>query len=101
MIEKNTWVCLRRTVLAAEERAPGIPADTAGCPLMVWVRGALLSNAEVGSEATVRTRTGRVERGFLEEVQPQYSLGYGDFIPELQQIGSQARDILFGGDHRE
>lgn len=98
MINRGTWVVLRRVVLTAQERAPGIPQDTAATPLMQWVKGALLSDAEIGGVAAVRTRTGRVEQGILEQSQPRYELGYGDFIPSLLHIGEQAGEILSGGD---
>ena len=46
----------------------------------------------------VVTRTGRKETGELLEAKPIYTHDYGRFIPELQQISEQVREILFGGE---
>ncbi|MGL6200222.1 MAG: 2-amino-4-oxopentanoate thiolase subunit OrtA [Lachnospiraceae bacterium] len=98
MIKKNTWVLLRRVVLPVEERVTGIPEDTASTPLVLWVKGKLCDDSNIGDQAEVRTNTGRIERGILEDAHPQYNLSYGSFMPELIDIGPQAREILFGGD---
>ncbi len=94
---KGTWVSVRRTVLTPEERAATIPQDTAKTPLLLWVRGSLQQDAEVGQEATVLTKTGRIETGILEEVEPHYEVNYGGYVPEIAAIGAKAREILFGG----
>lgn len=101
MVEKNTWVTIRRVVLEPGQRAAGIPEDTAQTPLMLWVKGWLTEDAELGGEAAVLTKTGRIERGTLEDVMPAYELGYGDFVPELARIGAQARALLSGGERVE
>jgi len=36
--KKGDWVQIRDTVLEAGERAPQVPADTAGLPLLMWVK---------------------------------------------------------------
>ena len=55
-------------------------------------------DAEVGVEAEVITRTGRKETGTLLEAEPYYKHDYGKFVPELQVISEQVREITFGGD---
>ena len=91
---KGTWVNLRKTILEPAERAEGIPADTSAVPLIMWVSGFLENDAEIGQEATIRTRMNRVETGILEEVNPTTHVNYGEFVPEIMQIGAQARGIL-------
>ena len=44
-VPSGTWVELGRTVLEVEERAPGLPADTAAVPLVLRVSGFLLEPA--------------------------------------------------------
>jgi len=94
-VKKGAWVSLRKTILQPGERAAGIPADTAAVPLVMWVSGFLEAEADMGAEATIRTRMGRVESGILEEVNPTTQVSYGDFVPEILEIGAQARGILF------
>lgn len=97
MIQKGKWVTIRRQILSEAERAAGIPADTAATPFTMWVKGWLLAEAEIGQSASVRTVTGREEAGVLEEAEAGYAVGYGAYVPELADIGAQARALLFGG----
>ena len=97
MIQKGAWVSIVKTVLEPGERAAGIPEDTAATPLKMWVNGFLEENAQPGGEAVVRTKMNRIERGTLDEVNPSTSVSYGGFVPEILQIGTQARKILFEG----
>ena len=97
MIKNGTWVSIRATILEAGSRAEGIPEDTAAVPLVMWVKGYLLEDCEIGGEAEVRTATGRVERGILEEAEPHTNVDYGAFVPEMLKIGADVRKVLFGG----
>jgi len=96
MVSSGTWVSIRSTILNKGERAAGIPEDTAATPLVMWVKGFLTANCAIGDEAEVRTVTGRIERGILEEVTPTTTVNYGEFVPEVLRIGADARKILFG-----
>ena len=98
MVKKDTWVSIRATVLEAGSRAEGIPEDTANLPLVMWVKGYLLADCAIGGEAEVRTATGRIERGILEEAEPYTNVDYGGFVPELLRVGEDARKVLFGGE---
>jgi hypothetical protein len=98
MVNKGTWVSIRKTILEPKDRAAGIPEDTAATPLIMWIKGFLEQDAKVGDEVTVRTGMNRVEVGILEEVNPTTEVDYGDYVPEITQIGIQARNILSGGD---
>lgn len=88
---------IKSTILTPDERASTVPNDTAKTPLIMWVCGTLDSDCAIGDVATVVTKMGRVEKGELEEANPSSNVDYGNFIPEILQIGTQAREILFGG----
>ena len=64
----------------------------------MWTKGFLQADAEIGDEVEVKTATGRIEKGTLIEVNPHYTHSYGEFVPELVQIDTQLREILFGGE---
>ncbi len=100
MIKKGTWVLIHRNILTPSERAPQVPEDTKKVPLEMWVKGYLEKDAKLGEEAEVVTRTGRKESGTLLEAEPCYKHDYGRFVPELQVISEQVRDITFGGDDK-
>lgn len=96
-ISKGTWVRIHSVVLEPEERTGKLPEDTKNVPLEMWVKGFLKEEAAIGDTVTVETITGREETGVLEEAEPVYSHGFGDiYIPELLQIGLQARAIMRG-----
>ncbi len=94
LIEQGTWVEIRRVVLAAGERAPQVPEDTARLPLEMRVRGFLLNPATIGDEAEVRTSSGRSLRGVLCEANPAYTHGFGPPIAELSGIRAELRAVL-------
>ena len=96
-IAKGTWVQIHNIVLKAEERTAKLPDDTKKVPLEMWVKGFLKEDAAIGDTVTVETITGREETGTLVEAEPAYPHGFGDiYIPELLQIGLQARAIMRG-----
>jgi hypothetical protein len=99
--KRGDWVKIYNIVLTSEERAPQVPEDTAKVPLESWVKGFIQADAEIGQSAEVITITGRRVEGELVEIHPAYTHNYGKFIPELLQIGIQARAILAGGDVHE
>ncbi|NLT46851.1 MAG: 2-amino-4-ketopentanoate thiolase [Clostridiales bacterium] len=98
MVKKGTWVLIHRNILEPAERAPQVPDDTKKVPLEMWIKGYLQNDAEPGAEVEVITRTGRKETGTLLEAEPYYKHDYGKFVPELQVISEQVREIAFGGD---
>lgn len=96
-IAKGTWVRIHSIVLEPEERTGKLPEDTKKVPLEMWVKGFLKEEAAIGDEVTIQTITGREETGTLVEVEPVYEHGFGDiYIPEILQIGLQARAIMRG-----
>lgn len=98
MIEKGTWVKIEHQVLDNTQRAPQLPDDTKKVPFIMWTKGFLLKDAEMNSETTVETLTGRHVTGTLMEVEPSYDHNYGSYIPELVRIGKDLRKERWGGD---
>ncbi|MCL2608885.1 MAG: 2-amino-4-oxopentanoate thiolase subunit OrtA [Treponema sp.] len=97
MAEKGQWVRIKRLVLESGQRADKLPEETGRVPFTVWVTGRLVSGAALGEEATVMTKTGRLEQGELLEVEPVYRLDYGRYVPQIAGIGEQAWAILAAG----
>ena len=81
--KRGDWVIIHNIVLNPSQRAPQVPEDTKAHPLEMWVKGFIDNDANIGD---------------LVKVNPYYTHDYGKCIPELLQIGIQARDILFGGE---
>lgn len=77
--------------LEPAERSPGLPQETAGKPLMVWVKGFARAGAALGGEVTVETMSGREVTGRLSAVNPGYTHTFGDPIPELVRVGHDLR----------
>ena len=99
------FVRIHNIVLKVGERADNLPEDTKKVPLEMWngqIQTILLEKeAEIGEEVEVITITGRKVKGILVEINPVYRHNYGEFVPEILQIGLQARKILFGGENNE
>ncbi|MEE0741569.1 MAG: 2-amino-4-oxopentanoate thiolase subunit OrtA [Emergencia sp.] len=98
MVKKGEWVRIHSIVLKAEERTAKIPEDTQKCDLQMWTKGELQEDAEIGDVVTVKTASGRMEKGTLIEEHPYYTHSYGKFVPEIIEIDKQLREIMFGGD---
>lgn len=100
MAKQNDYVMIHRIVLGPEARAPQVPEDTKAVPLELWAKGFLKQGtAEIGDAVVIETITGRKLEGTLVEVSPTYRHSFGEFVPEILQIGIQLKSILFGGDH--
>lgn len=101
MIKKGSWVQIKKVILKPNERAENIPLNTKKVPLLMWVKGYLLSNAEIGDTVEVKTITGRTESGELIIEKPSYLHTYGEYIPEIQEIDRICKETLFGSDQDE
>lgn len=93
IISTGTWVEIEQIVLTPEERAPTLPPETKAVPYMMRVSGFLTEDAELGQAATVRTLIGRELRGVVRVVNPSYSHSFGETVPELLTIGTEAEDF--------
>jgi hypothetical protein len=97
MAEKGQWVQIHSIVLNPGERAPQVPDDTKKTPLVMWVKGYLNHDAEIGAECEITTVTGRVARGVLDGCEPAYIHNFGSYVPELAVVRDQVKTLLFGG----
>ena len=98
MLQKGTWVCIKKILLPVGNRAALDPEDTRNTPLVMWTKGFLAADANLGDEVQVTTAADRVETGTLVEVDPYYTHSYGKCVPELVQIDRNYRAFLYGGD---
>ena len=96
MAKKGDWVQIHKRILTPEERAPQVPEDTKLVPLELWVKGELTSDAKIGDAVEIITVTGRRVSGTLISINPKYIHDFGDFIPELLQVGKQLKRYLHG-----
>ena len=94
---KGQWVQVHNMILEPSERAAQVPDDTKAVPLEMWVKGYLTADAELGGECTVVTPTGREVTGRLEEIEPGYIHAFGGYVPELDVMRRQVRDMLREG----
>ena len=101
MIKKDTWVQIKKIILKSEERSSNLPEETKNVPLIMWVKGFLLKDAELDDEVQIKTLTGRIESGTLIDVNPAYMHTYRKFMPEILRIDEIVKSTLFGDDHYE
>jgi|GEM_PF-44425 len=93
--ERGEWVQIHVIVLEPGARAPQVPPETQGVPLEMWAKGFLVSGrAAIGENAEIETVTGRRLSGELSAVEPAHEHGFGEPVPELLSIGSEARKLL-------
>jgi hypothetical protein len=74
------WVEVEWVVLTADERADGLPADTARLPYTARARG-LTRDARLGATATITTVTGRQLQGTVVDLRPGYDHTFGRPLP--------------------
>jgi len=94
--KKGQWVQIRNVVLEVGERATTTPEDTQATPLVMWVKGYLTADAELGADCSIITPTGREVTGKLEEIEPGYEHAFGEYVPELDIVRWQVREALTG-----
>ena len=100
MAKQGDWVLIKSTILQPDQRAPQVPGDTAGVPLVQWVKGRLTADADIWQPAQVIIRTGRLVSGALVEEAPAYRHSFGSFIPELLKVQESIRRAMWGGEDR-
>jgi len=88
MIDRGSFVRIRKTLLKPGERSINLPIETSLVPFKMWVKGFLEKDADIFDIVTIKTITGRLETGRLKEVFPAYKHNYGDFIPEILEMNS-------------
>jgi hypothetical protein len=101
LIKKGSWVQIKKIILNPEDRANNLPEATKKVPLLLWVKGNLLEDANLGDVVKIKTVTGRVEVGELIKLNPSYLHTYGNYIPEIHQIDKILKATLYGSDYDE
>ena len=96
MAKQGDWVRIHRVILPAEARTANLPEDTKKVPFEMWVKGHLLEDGELGDQVRIRTVSGREEHGALIEVNPQFDVNFGNFVPEVLEMDVRLRTALFG-----
>ncbi len=100
LIEKGAWVRIEKVVLSPSERVENIPEDTKKTPLKMWTKGTLQKDCNIGEIAIIKTLSNRVEEGTLVAVNHTHNVDFGEFIPEILQIGIDCKKLLFeNGDY--
>ena len=94
ILEAGRWVRVHRIELAAGERAPGIPPETAAAPYETWVNGRLLESARLGLNGVVRTASGRLVEGRVVEADPAYTHSFGPPPQPLREAGRRVVERL-------
>lgn len=89
-VSKGTWVEIEQVVLTPAQRSPAVPEDTRKTPLVMRVSGFLLADAALSDQVSIRTIIGRELSGTLVTVNPSYSHSFGQTMPELLTIGTEA-----------
>lgn len=88
------WVEIGHVLLEPADRAANLPEETAGKPLLVWVKGFALTEAALGQACEVETMTGRVVGGKLSDLDPAYTHTFGSQPPEIARVGRDLRARL-------
>ena len=96
--EKNYWVQTHEIILLPVDRSPYLPEDTKKVPLQQWVKGFVNNDCKIGDIVEITTVTGRKASGKLVDINPGYSHDFGEYIPELNHIGPQLKQILKEGE---
>lgn len=99
MIKKNTWVQIEKIILNPSNRAASVPSDTKMTPLIMWVKGFLKSNAELGDIVKIKTKTGRIEKGKIVQVHPSFNHSFGNYVEEFERVDRIIQDTLYGDIH--
>lgn len=96
MLSKGSYVEIEKQVLSSEERAFNIPEETRKTPLKLWAKGFLEEDSEIGKVGKIVTINSRHLEGIITELNPSYTHDFGEFVPEILYIGTQAKAILRG-----
>jgi len=99
MIDKGTYVRIRKTILKPTERSSNLPTETSIVPFKIWVKGFLTEDADLFDIVTIKTLYGREVTGRLKEANPPYRHTYGCFVPEILTLRSIIHQDMDGEPH--
>jgi len=92
------WVEISQIVLQPNERAPGLPPDTAVLPHTLRTSGVAQEAGEIGMTISIRTLAGRLISGELVEINPSCRHDFGRCVPELLQTRLRLQAMMRGDD---
>ena len=92
-ILKGTWVEIEQVVLRPEERAQTLPEDTKKVPYLMRISGFLDKEADLGDEVSITSIIGRTHSGKLVIVNPSFTHSFGNTVPEILKIGTDAEEL--------
>lgn len=90
MIEKGTYVYIKKIVLKSNQRSSNIPFDTKDKDFIMKIKGYLTKDASLGDEVDILTETKRKVSGILIETNPTYTHSFGDYLDEVKTM----KDII-------
>jgi len=96
IITKGSYVRIEKVILQASERTAKIPDETKATPFKMWTKGFLQEDAKIGEQVTIITKSNRKDTGTLVEVNPSYTLGYGNYLPEMTEIDMIIKEERYG-----
>ena len=88
MIQKGTYVMIKKVVLKHDERSNNLPEDTKTQDFMMKIKGYLLKDANLNDLVEIETETKRKVEGILVEVNPSYTHSFGDHVDEIDMMKS-------------
>ena len=95
---KGDWVLIEQVFLAMDQRDLHIPQDTKATDFKLRIKGFLIDEKCVfGEDCFIETKTGRVIKGSLIDIMPEYHHSFGHYLPQTAYIERQLRDELTGG----
>lgn len=87
VLPAGSWVEVERILLEPEQRAAGLPPETADKPYVLRLNGFLTAEARIGDDVTVTSLIGHEHEGRLVDASPGYDHTFGPSMPELLRIG--------------
>ena len=88
MIQKGTYVMIKKIVLKHDERSNNLPEDTKTKDFMMKIKGYLLKDAYLSDFVEIETETKRKVEGILVEINPSYTHSFGDHVDEIDMMKS-------------
>lgn len=88
MIQKGTYVMVKKIVLKHNERSNNLPEDTKTKDYMMKIKGFLLKDASLNDLVEIETTTKRKVEGILIEVNPSYTHSFGAHVDEIDVMKS-------------
>ena len=91
MINKGSYVRIRKTLLQPDERSSNLPEETKKVPYKMWIKGYTLEESELFDIAEIKTIDGRIVKGRIKEHNPAYKHNYGDFVSEALELRNRIK----------